>query len=92
MGQTIDTVISSTLVAGDNIMGAVETINASVGRMTSSVAVAQASSRKSEELKSSSENIGEAVGFIAKIADQTNLLALNAAIEASRAKEHGKGS
>ena len=91
MGQTIDTVISSTLVAGDNIMGAVETINASVGRMTSSVAVAQASSRKSEELKSSSENIGEAVGFIAKIADQTNLLALNAAIEASRAKEHGKG-
>jgi methyl-accepting chemotaxis protein len=39
----------------------------------------------------SSENIGEAVGFIAKIADQTNLLALNAAIEASRAKEHGKG-
>lgn len=91
MGQTIDTVISSTLVTGDNIMGAVETINASVSRMTASVAVAQASSKKSEELKSSSENIGEAVGFIAKIADQTNLLALNAAIEASRAKEHGKG-
>jgi methyl-accepting chemotaxis protein len=91
MGQTIDTVISSTLVTGDNIMGAVDTINTSVNRMTASVEVAQASSKKSEELKASSENIGEAVGFIAKIADQTNLLALNAAIEASRAKEHGKG-
>ncbi len=91
MGSTIDTVISSTLATGDNIMSAVDTINASVGRMTNSVAVAKTSSKKSEELKASSENIGEAVGFIAKIADQTNLLALNAAIEASRAKEHGKG-
>ena len=91
MGTTIDGVISSTLAAGDSIMNAVGTINASVDRMTRSVEVAKNSSTKSEELKTSSENIGEAVGFIAKIADQTNLLALNAAIEASRAKEHGKG-
>lgn len=91
MSNTIDTVITSTLSTGDNIMNAVDTINSSVGRMHSSVNVAQTSSKKSEELKTSSENIGEAVGFIAKIADQTNLLALNAAIEASRAKEHGKG-
>lgn len=91
MGTTIDGVISSTLAAGDSIMNAVGTINASVARMTKSVSVAKTSSKKSEELKTSSENIGEAVGFIAKIADQTNLLALNAAIEASRAKEHGKG-
>ncbi|MGD9969943.1 MAG: methyl-accepting chemotaxis protein [Sulfuricurvum sp.] len=91
MSSTIDTVISSTLVTGDNIMSAVGTINSSVTRMTGAVNVAKASSKKSEELKASSENIGEAVGFIAKIADQTNLLALNAAIEASRAKEHGKG-
>ena len=91
MSSTIDTVISSTLVTGENIMSAVGTINTTVTRMTGAVNVAKASSRKSEELKASSENIGEAVGFIAKIADQTNLLALNAAIEASRAKEHGKG-
>jgi methyl-accepting chemotaxis protein len=91
MTTSIDTVISSTLVAGDNIMGAVATINTSVARMSQAVNVAKTSSKKSEELKISSENIGEAVGFIAKIADQTNLLALNAAIEASRAKEHGKG-
>jgi methyl-accepting chemotaxis protein len=91
MTTSIDTVISSTLVTGENIMGAVGTINTSVARMSQAVNVAKTSSKKSEELKVSSENIGEAVGFIAKIADQTNLLALNAAIEASRAKEHGKG-
>ncbi len=91
MNSTIDTVISSTLTTGDNIMASVEKINDSVGRMATAVKVAEESSTKSEELKVSSQNIGDAVGFIAKIADQTNLLALNAAIEASRAKEHGKG-
>jgi len=91
MSSTIDTVISSTLSTGDNIMASVDKINESVTRMDKAVVVAKESSTKSEELKESSQNIGNAVGFIAKIADQTNLLALNAAIEASRAKEHGKG-
>ncbi len=91
MTGNIDTVINSTLATGDTIINAVNMINGSVERMTGAVSVAESSSKKSEELKVSSQNIGEAVGFIAKIADQTNLLALNAAIEASRAKEHGKG-
>lgn len=91
MTSTITAVTTSTLSAGDNIMGAVAKINTSVERMGTAVTVAKESSTKSEELKESSQNIGNAVGFIAKIADQTNLLALNAAIEASRAKEHGKG-
>jgi methyl-accepting chemotaxis protein len=91
MASTIDTVISSTLSTGDNIMQSVDRISESVVRMDKAVVVAKESSTKSEELKVSSQNIGDAVGFIAKIADQTNLLALNAAIEASRAKEHGKG-
>ncbi len=91
MGSNIDTVINSTVATGDTIMNAVSMINGSVERMTGAVSIAKSSSTKSEELKVSSQNIGEAVGFIAKIADQTNLLALNAAIEASRAKEHGKG-
>lgn len=91
MNSTIDTVISSTLATGDNITNAVQIVNDSVSRMDKAINVANASARKSEELKVSSQNIGDAVGFIAKIADQTNLLALNAAIEASRAKEHGKG-
>ena len=91
MNTTIDTVIASTIATGDNIMDSVGKIGESVSRMDSAVIVAQESSKKSEELKISSQSIGDAVGFIAKIADQTNLLALNAAIEASRAKEHGKG-
>jgi len=91
MNTSIDGVIAATLGTGDSITASVGNINSTVGRMNESVNVAKKSSQKSEELKVSSQNIGEAVGFIAKIADQTNLLALNAAIEASRAKEHGKG-
>jgi methyl-accepting chemotaxis protein len=44
-----------------------------------------------EELKVSSDKIGEIVTIITNISEQTNLLALNAAIEAARAGEHGKG-
>ncbi len=91
MSSTIESAIASTLNTGDAITGSVGMINSTVDRMVASVQIAKDSSAKSEELKVSSQNIGEAVGFIAKIADQTNLLALNAAIEASRAKEHGKG-
>jgi methyl-accepting chemotaxis protein len=43
------------------------------------------------ELERQSEEIGNIVYAVARIADQTNLLALNAAIEAARAGEHGKG-
>lgn len=91
MSGTIDKAITTTLNTGNMITSAVEQVNSTVNKMVISVDVAKESSKKSEELKVSSQNIGEAVGFIAKIADQTNLLALNAAIEASRAKEHGKG-
>jgi methyl-accepting chemotaxis protein len=91
MSNSIDSVITSTLTTGESITSSVELVNQTVHRMGDAVEVAKASSTKSEELKVSSQNIGEAVAFIAKIADQTNLLALNAAIEASRAKEHGKG-
>lgn len=91
MTNTIDGAISMTLGTGETVGHSVNLIDGSVGRMQASVNVAKQSSHKAEELKVSSQNIGEAVGFIAKIADQTNLLALNAAIEASRAKEHGKG-
>ena len=42
-------------------------------------------------LSDASEQVGEFVEAVSRIAKQTNLLALNAAIEAARAGEHGKG-
>jgi len=43
------------------------------------------------ELENQSNEVGDIVQAVVRIADQTNLLALNAAIEAARAGEHGKG-
>ncbi|MEK8052548.1 methyl-accepting chemotaxis protein [Ideonella sp. DXS22W] len=44
-----------------------------------------------DEIRSSSQRIGEIIGTIDGISFQTNILALNAAVEAARAGEAGRG-
>jgi methyl-accepting chemotaxis protein len=74
-----------------NLEGSTSRVSKSVDRMVNSTKIASEVQKKKNRMKKASDNIGEAVGIIAKIADQTNLLALNAAIEAAKAKDEGKG-
>jgi methyl-accepting chemotaxis protein len=55
------------------------------------IVAADTASASVDGLRSSTAEIDQVVGLIAKIAHQTNLLALNATIEAARAGELGKG-
>ena len=68
------------------------------GNATEAVTVANqaveqalATNARVQQLRSTSDEIGEVIQIIGGIAAQTNLLALNAAIEAARAGENGKG-
>jgi methyl-accepting chemotaxis protein len=63
------------------IVEGMDTIRTTIGELGNDIA----------QLGSNSEQIGDIVKVIDRIAEQTNLLALNAAIEAARAGEHGRG-
>ncbi len=70
--------ISTSAEDGARIAGqAKERVTGSIGEIDSLVAA--------------SEDVGQVVDVITRIADQTNLLALNATIEATRAGEAGRG-
>jgi len=66
-------------------------INALVSGVSNAAEANKKSASMINDLAKKSEEIGEIVGAVVRIADQTNLLALNAAIEAARAGEHGRG-
>jgi methyl-accepting chemotaxis protein len=63
------------------IVKAMDTIRSTIGELANDI----------RQLGTNSEQIGNIVRVIDRIAEQTNLLALNAAIEAARAGEHGRG-
>ena len=89
--EDADVAIAKTENAASMLIESTSKSEASSIRMQQVAKTASKVVEKATDLKKASDNIGEAVGVIAKVADQTNLLALNAAIEAARAKEHGKG-
>ncbi|HEV7180177.1 MAG TPA: methyl-accepting chemotaxis protein, partial [Candidatus Baltobacteraceae bacterium] len=83
--QTISSETSRTAERGDSSIGTIvdgmHTIRTTINDLAEDI----------RQLGVNSEQIGDIVKVIDRIAEQTNLLALNAAIEAARAGEHGRG-
>ena len=82
------TISSETTVTADRGGTAIHTIVEAMGTVRRTIEELAADVRR---LGDNSDQIGEIVKVIDRIAEQTNLLALNAAIEAARAGEHGRG-
>ncbi|WP_168584054.1 methyl-accepting chemotaxis protein [Gephyromycinifex aptenodytis] len=81
-------VASEVASAADQLGEVAETLASSA---RSAVGEAESALGTTKTLAAASDQIEDAVRFIATIADQTRLLALNATIEAARAGEAGKG-
>jgi len=83
--SSISTETSRTAERGGTAIGTIvdgmHTIRSTINELASDIT----------QLGSNSDQIGDIVKVIDRIAEQTNLLALNAAIEAARAGEHGRG-
>jgi methyl-accepting chemotaxis protein len=78
-----------------SLLGAAETSRNAIGRASDTLVTiserVQSTATTVSALGTASEQVGEFVEAVSRIARQTNLLALNAAIEAARAGEHGRG-
>ncbi|MCG2741085.1 MAG: methyl-accepting chemotaxis protein [Syntrophaceae bacterium] len=77
--------------AMDRAQGGGEATEQTIDKMNSIIEAVTISGNLVKALGHRSEQIGEIIEVITKIADQTNLLALNAAIEAARAGDAGRG-
>jgi methyl-accepting chemotaxis protein len=82
------TISSETTLTADRGGSAIHTIVDAMATIRGTIAELGNDIRR---LGENSEQIGDIVKVIDRIAEQTNLLALNAAIEAARAGEHGRG-
>jgi len=74
-------------LVGETITG----VDSVIAGVNTSADAALDTARLMVQLERQSEEIGNIVQAVVRIADQTNLLALNAAIEAARAGEQGRG-
>ena len=82
------TISSETTLIADRGGTAIHTIVDAMSTIRSTIEELGGDIRR---LGANSDQIGDIVKVIDRIAEQTNLLALNAAIEAARAGEHGRG-
>jgi len=82
------TISSETTLTADRGGTAIHTIVDAMSTIRSTIEELAGDIRR---LGANSNQIGDIVKVIDRIAEQTNLLALNAAIEAARAGEHGRG-
>jgi methyl-accepting chemotaxis protein len=82
------TISSETTLTADRGGTAIHTIVDAMATIRTTIEELAADIRR---LGANSDQIGDIVKVIDRIAEQTNLLALNAAIEAARAGEHGRG-
>jgi methyl-accepting chemotaxis protein len=82
------TISSETTLTADRGGTAIHTIVDAMQTIRTTIEELAADIRR---LGVNSDQIGDIVKVIDRIAEQTNLLALNAAIEAARAGEHGRG-
>jgi methyl-accepting chemotaxis protein len=91
VAQQVDsllTISSETTLTADRGGTAIHTIVDAMSTIRATIEELAADIRR---LGDNSDQIGDIVKVIDRIAEQTNLLALNAAIEAARAGEHGRG-
>ena len=82
-------------INANELVGAAEASRNAIGRASDTLVTisdrVHSTAKTVGALDAASEQVGEFVETVTRIARQTNLLALNAAIEAARAGEHGRG-
>jgi len=84
--------ISSTVKqAAERVAGATSIARENATAATHGGEVIQQVVKTMDDIRNSSNKIGEIIGVIDSIAFQTNILALNAAVEAARAGDQGRG-
>jgi methyl-accepting chemotaxis protein len=77
--------------AAQRVAGATTAAKDNASAATRGGEVIQQVEKTMDDIRTSSNKIGEIIGVIDSIAFQTNILALNAAVEAARAGDQGRG-